>query len=199
VIADHTNAEHAHRRAKELADKILRFREDYPDCPIYLVGHCSGSYVALQAAEHLPPDAVDRIVLLAPSVSSTYDLRPALRCARQGMDVFWSSRDWFYLGCCIRIIGNADRKWGPAAGRVGFHPIIEPDDADLYTKLRQHPWQQSVAWTGNEGGHFDAYHTPFLRNFVLSMCRRCQGEPNDHRKGLPGIFSVNAEKHNVED
>jgi pimeloyl-ACP methyl ester carboxylesterase len=196
VIADHTDTAHSKHEAHELAEKVLKFRQENPDCPVYLVGHCTGSFILLQTTELLPPDSIDRIVLLSPSVSADYDLRPALRCSKLGVDVFWSYRDWFYLGTCVRIIGNADRKWGPAAGRVGFKPIIECEaDVDLYTKLRQHPWQPAVAWTGNEGGHFDAYHTPFLRNFVLNLCRRRQQQLLDGaepKKGIPGIFSRGA-------
>jgi hypothetical protein len=39
----------------------------------------------------LPADGVNRLVLLAPSVYVAYDLRPALRAARGGIDVFHRS------------------------------------------------------------------------------------------------------------
>jgi hypothetical protein len=83
--------------ASRLAEQILQFRQLHPDCPIFLVGHCSGSFVTLQAAEH---------------------------------------------------------------------------------------------WTGHQGGHFDAYHKPFLRNFVLNMCRRYQSDGTQPKRGLPALFTA---------
>src|SRR5947207_2649584 len=80
------------------------------------------------AAEFLPPDSVERVVLLAPSVSAEYDLGPALACAREGIDVFHSGRDRAYLGLGVRLLGTADRHWSDAAGRVGFRvPAACPD------------------------------------------------------------------------
>jgi len=141
-------------------------------CPgkVYLVGHSAGCAVILAAAEQLPPDSVDRIILLAPSVSMGYDLRSALRSAREGLDVFYSSRDYGYLGFCIAITGTADRKWCPAAGRVGFcPPCPNSADAALYTKLRQHAWDPAVEWTGNHGGHYGSHHPQFIRAYVLPL------------------------------
>ena len=52
----------------------------------------------LAAGEMLSPDSVDGIILLAPSVCVDYDLRPALRAVRHGIDVFHSDRDSVILG-----------------------------------------------------------------------------------------------------
>src|SRR5262249_54192730 len=118
--------------------------------------------------------------LLAPAVSSTYDLRPALRSARYGIDVFTSERDFLILGAGVGVVGTTDRRWEAAAGRVGFQPVAEtPDDAALYGKLRQHPWDTSVAWTGNTGGHFDTYETRFFEAYVMPLLfeRTCARGP----------------------
>ncbi|MBI1916800.1 MAG: alpha/beta hydrolase [Planctomycetes bacterium] len=173
IFADHMDHCHARNEGRKLAEQIAcyqRPRADGPPLPIYLIAHSGGSAVALAATEFLPPDSVERIVLLAPSVSAQYDLRPALRCARLGMDVFHSHRDLAVLGLGVGIIGTADRRWTAAAGRVGFRPPeASLPDAVLYLKLRQHPWDPCVGWTGNQGGHEGAHHVRFLRAYVLPL------------------------------
>src|SRR5262249_25519445 len=116
--------------------------------------------------------SVDRIFLLAPSVSLVYDVRPALQCARAGMDVYFSRCDRV-LGLVETFVGTSDRYWCPTAGRVGFRPAVcSVADAALYTKLRQHAWDPSVAWTGNSGGHYGAHELGFLRAYVLPLLHR---------------------------
>ena len=56
------------------------------------------------------------------------------------------------------------------AGRVGFSPPC-PSAADtvLYARLRQHAWDPSVEWTGNNGGHYGSHHPQFMRAYVLPL------------------------------
>jgi pimeloyl-ACP methyl ester carboxylesterase len=173
-LADETDYAHARDAGCRLAARISAYRQNYPDCRVYLVAHSAGSAVALAAAENLPPASVERIVLLAPAVSSQYDLRPALCTARCGIDVFSSERDWAVLGLGVGVVGTTDRHWSAAAGRVGFKPVGQsPDDAALYAKLREHPWDPCVAWTGNTGGHFGTYLQPrYLHAYVLPLLTR---------------------------
>src|SRR5262249_10271481 len=144
--------------------------QEHPGCKVWFLSHSAGSQVVLAAAENLPPESVERIVLLAPSVSADYDLRQALACARRGIDVFWRERDWWALGVGTGVVGTADRRWTEPAGRVGFRPVVCDDaDAALYTRLRQYPWDPCVEWTGNRGGHYAAYQPTFLRFYVLPL------------------------------
>ena len=46
---------------------------------------------------------------------------------------------------------------------------LSPEDAALYSKLRQHPWNSGLAWTGNRGGHYGSYEPGFLQAFVLPL------------------------------
>jgi pimeloyl-ACP methyl ester carboxylesterase len=100
---------------------VLAWHEACRDRRISLLGHSAGCAVVLAAAEILPPDSVDRIILLAPSVCDAYDVRPTLRAARDGMDVFYSSRDCLILGVGMRIFGTAERQCRTAAGAVRLH------------------------------------------------------------------------------
>jgi pimeloyl-ACP methyl ester carboxylesterase len=173
MLADHMDQEHARAEGRKLAEQILCYRQPRANgepLPVYLVAHSAGSAVVLAATEYLPPDAVERIILLSPSLSADCDLRPALRCARQGVDVFYSRRDRGFLGLGVAIVGTADRRWdSAAAGRVGFRVADAAVGDALYLKLRQYPWHPSVAWTGNKGGHFGSYHNRFLRAYVLPL------------------------------
>src|SRR5205823_309833 len=116
-----------------------------------------GCAVVLAAAECLPADSLDRIVLLAPAVSPCYDLRRALAGARRGADAFVSERDWLWLGVGTSVAGTPDGGRGPAAGRRGFQPpALAAGEEGLAWRLRQHAWHPCVEWTGNHGGHAGA-------------------------------------------
>jgi pimeloyl-ACP methyl ester carboxylesterase len=171
VIADQVHSTHMHREAQKLAELILRCRRECPDRPIYLIGHSAGCGLSLIAAEMLPPNSLERIVLLAPAVSVDRDLRPVLASACRGVDVFYSHHDWVCLSLFVLFTGTTDHRWTrAAAGKVGFQPIIEsPQDEALYAKLRQYPWHESLLWTGHNGGHYGAYQAGFLRAFVIPL------------------------------
>jgi pimeloyl-ACP methyl ester carboxylesterase len=170
VLADQIDRAHLEAEGRRLAERVASWRQRWPDRPVYLVGHSAGCGVVLAAAESLRQGSVERIVLLAPAASAEQDLRPALACARLGVDVFHSKRDWGYLGVGVALAGTTDRRWAPAAGRVGFRPAAAgPCDDALFAKLRQHPWDRSVAWTGNRGGHYGTYQPTFLRAYVLPL------------------------------
>src|SRR5205807_9465519 len=109
VLADHLDYEYALWQGRRLACLIAARRQAYPQWPIYVVGHSAGSAVALAAADALPPGSIDRLLLLAPAVSACYDLRPALRSTRAGVDVFFSRRDRLFLGLGTALFGTADR------------------------------------------------------------------------------------------
>ena len=170
IVADEIDCAHVRAEGQRLALTVAAYRQACPGGSLYLVGHSAGAAVVLAAADVLPPDSVSRIILLAPAVSAAYDLRPALRASRGGVDVFYSQRDVAYLGVGVALLGTADGQGGPAAGRVGFRPRAEcPDDLALFARLRQHPWHPCVAWTGNRGGHYGSYEQEFLKAYVVPL------------------------------
>lgn len=170
-VADQTDLEHSRRRGAVLADMVRYSQEKFPDAPITLLGHSAGSAVVLAAAESLPPETLDRIVLLSPSLSETYDLRPALTATKNGIDVFVSEKDWIWLGLLVRLLGTTDNaRSARAAGRFGFAVTpTDADDADQYAKLRLHRWMPGQKVLGHDGGHFGWYQPGVLRNMVLPL------------------------------
>jgi len=171
-LADQMDYGHARAEGEELARQIVAYKQRCPCGEVFLISHSAGSAVALAAAESLPPGSIDRMVLLSPAVSADYDLRPALACCRQGIDVFYSARDRFYLGFGAAIVGTTDREWTAPAGRVGFRPVIgSAQDECLYRKLYAHPWEPDMACTGNSGGHMGSYQPEFLHTYVMPLLR----------------------------
>jgi pimeloyl-ACP methyl ester carboxylesterase len=169
-VADQVDTAYARAAGQQLAQEVRQLIQQAPDKPVYLVAHSAGTLVALSAAELLPPDTLERIVLLAPSVSRNYDVRPALASARRGIDVFCSRRDWFYLGLGIALLGTADGHREAAAGRTGFAtPPPCTVDAALFARLHQHPWEPEAASLGNDGGHADTYKEGYLRAQLIPL------------------------------
>jgi hypothetical protein len=169
-LADLRDVDFSRGQGRRLADLVRRHRATNPDVPVYLVGYSAGSAVVLAAADSLCPGSVERIVLLAPAVSSGYDLRQALLAARCGVDVFLSERDTFYLWFGTGLLGTADGRWDASAGRVGFRPpALRPGEEGLLGKLRQHPWGPCVEWTGHVGEHSGSLRPAYLETFVLPL------------------------------
>jgi pimeloyl-ACP methyl ester carboxylesterase len=171
VVTDHTDWQHAQEQGCRLAGDIMSYHEAHPSHAIHVVAHSAGTGVALTALAALPPGMVSRVILLAPSVSTDYDLRPALRCPKDGIDVFYSHRDIFSLGFGVAFVGTSDGcKKCPVAGRFGFTAQAEsPEEEALYAKLRQHPWDRCQARAGNPGFHSGARRPKFLHNCVLPL------------------------------
>ena len=169
-LIDHVNHDNHLSQGRLFASRVATYHQTYPHRRIYLVGHSAGCAVVLAAAERLPPRSVERIILLAPSVSQEYDLRPALLTARSSIDVFHSCRDRWILGLCMQIVGTADGHGCSAAGQCGFTPVVScPADAALYSKLRQHPWDPVVEWSGHAGGHYGSNQAGFLKAYVVPL------------------------------
>lgn len=163
ILMDQVDAKHARSQGARLADAIRERANAEPGRRVILVGHSAGCAVVLAAGDCLPPGSVDRIVLLAPSVSTGYDLRPSLAAAREGIDVFCSKKDWVALGFATRVVGTVDKRWAAAAGRRGFKFWAEDNE------LRQHFWSTEVSWTGHTGGHHGMHAPAFLETYVFPL------------------------------
>lgn len=170
IIADQLDFNHAVAQGKRLAEEVETYAQAHPQMPIYLLGHSAGSSVILSALEHMPPGLVERAFLLSPSVSTSYDVRPAVRNVNRGLHVYYSRHDWWYLGFATHVLGTADRRFFHAAsGRVGFHVPTDGGDFLLQAKLFQRPWQSVDIQAGNLGGHYGSYAHPFLKRHVLPL------------------------------
>ncbi len=170
LLIDQIDGQHAKAQGARLAAAILDRKKREPGRRVVLVSHSAGCAVALAAGDCLPPEAIDRSILLAPSVSTGYDLRPSLWASKEGMDVFCSRKDWVALGFVIRVVGTTDTRSGTAAGRFGFQPRGEAaGDPVVSAKLRQHFWSAEQAWTGHTGGHHGMHTPAFLHAYLFPL------------------------------
>jgi hypothetical protein len=142
-------------KALDLAEKVMEYKKEHPERPIYLIGKSGGAGLVLAAAEHLPPQTLERIILLSAAVSADYDLRPALQATRHEIVSFYSIHDHFILGWGTSEFGTIDRVYGPSAGLRGFivpDKLAEPDRL-LYGRLVQVAWKPEMILEGHFGTH----------------------------------------------
>ncbi|MBN2560058.1 MAG: hypothetical protein JXQ75_03915 [Phycisphaerae bacterium] len=160
------------RLAERLKWRLLRYRRLCPGRPILLIGHSAGGGMALMATEALPRDVeLTSVILLAPAVSPTYDLRRALRRTQYGIFNFYSEHDRGYLVLGTSLFGTVDRRYGPSAGAVGFErPKLDDPEVDaLYAKLHQVRWRPEMRADGHGGGHTGWTDRRFVRRHLAPL------------------------------
>ncbi|QEL19664.1 alpha/beta fold hydrolase [Limnoglobus roseus] len=167
LLLDQVDVVHARRQGIKLAETIREEKSRESDRRIVVVAHSAGAAVALAAAEQLDSSSIDRLILLAPSVSNGYDLRPAMAACREGIDVFCSNRDRWALGVAMRLVGTTDdRRSRKAAGRLGFEV---PSTDELSQQIRQRFWTPEDKADGHDGGHYGAYSPNYVRRYILPL------------------------------
>lgn len=117
---------------RRIAREIRAYQGKYPGRPIHMIGHSGGGAICVFTAESLAATGaapIDGLVLLDASLSTDYDLEPALRACRKGIVNFYNLRDIAALKFGTRFFGNLDGGKAESAGRVGF--------AQEYPGLRQ--------------------------------------------------------------
>jgi hypothetical protein len=154
---------------------IEGYKKAQPGAHVFLVGKSGGAGVIVRALELLGEAAVERVVLLAPALSPSYDLSQALCGVRSEMVVFWSPLDVFLLGLGTLVFGTMDRVRTVGAGLVGFAAPQRGDregaQNGAYGKLRQVRWQPAMIRSGYLGGHFGPDCPLFLKKYVVPLLR----------------------------
>ena len=123
MLINQTNVARNRRMAEELAEQISQYQQRHPGKPVFLIGHSAGGGIAIFAMEALErvPGArpVEGAFLLSASISSDYDIAPALAMSRRGL-VNVSNKDDRLLDKGTGTFGNVDGKRVDSAGRTGF-------------------------------------------------------------------------------
>jgi pimeloyl-ACP methyl ester carboxylesterase len=155
---------HLLRKSRELTDEVNAVLAKDPSTPVFLIGRSGGAALVIHTAELLPPNSLERIVLLSTGLSSGYDLRPALRAVRGPIVSFHSKNDQLVLNWGTRTFGTLDRVRSPAAGLNGFVPPKDLDDEGraLYARLVQIPWRARMLYVGHAGNHLGTAMPLFL-------------------------------------
>jgi len=162
-------------KAEELAEYIRRLKAEDPDRIIIIVAKSGGTGVALCAAEMLPANMLERIILLSAAVSPSHDLRRALQATRGEIVSFYSPYDQFILNFGTRHFGTIDRVYGPGAGLYGFRlPDINQlsdDDRALLRRVVQIPWNSRMLLELHSGAHVGTSLPGFLAGEVAPWLR----------------------------
>lgn len=159
-------------QARRLAAKIVRYQDEHPGRPVYLIGHSGGAGIALLTLEALPPGRrIDGAILLAGAVSRDYDLRDALSKTTRGIWNFYSPGDWLLLAAGTSLFGTIDRVHAPSAGAYGFRvpADLDAEGERQYAKLRQVPYEFGMMSSGNFGGHFGPATRAFARDYLTPL------------------------------
>ncbi len=175
-LANLTNLERNRQQAQAIAQWIREYNRENPGRPVHLVGHSGGAALAVMALEALPEhQAVEAVILLAPTLSPEYDLSAALKRVARHMYSFSSEKDMTALKIGTSIFGSVDREFGEAAGRVGFkHPPQWSDQTrDLYhAHLRQIRWTRQLAEYGANGSHLGWASRRFAQDYLAPIIRQ---------------------------
>lgn len=157
------------QQAREIAAKIVAYRERHPDRPVYLIGHSGGGALTLFTLEQLPQSiAVTGGILLVPALSPAYDYSRALERTTRGLWNFSSRGDFLIVGLGTLLCGTCDGKHSLSAGMLGFsfrRPADRVPEAGRPV-LHEVPYRLSMLRHGNLGGHFTLVNPAFVRHWV---------------------------------
>ncbi len=164
-----------HRRNRWMGLKLARelkgFHRAHPQSRIHLMAVSAGTGITVFACEKLKRSCmIETLVLTCPALSPTYNLAPALKTATRAYALV-SRRDTVVLGLGTRLFGTVDRRFGPAAGCVGFRrpEALSDDDRSAYDRLREVRWSPDLRRDGNRGGHGSWVNVRFLRRHLMPL------------------------------
>jgi pimeloyl-ACP methyl ester carboxylesterase len=124
MLVNQTDVAANRAAAARLTDVIVRYQQNYPNRPVFLVGHSGGGGVGVFTLEHLASrsDAkpVNGAILISSSISADYPLNAAIGMTKLGILNVYNGLDTGLLGVGTGIFGNVDGGTGDSAGRTGF-------------------------------------------------------------------------------
>lgn len=168
TFADLWRKSHHHVTATQLARCIRATQRTRPAGPIHILAHSAGTAIAAYALERLAPEeAITSAAFVASGLSPRYDLTAALDRTTYGILSVESWLDAFFLGIGTSLLGSVDRRWGPAAGMVGFRTASE--------KLHRVRWSPSFVRQGWLGGHISIAAPGFVRGTLAPWVRQAEG------------------------
>ena len=154
--------------AHHIARTIMQYQDEYPDRPVYIVGHSGGGGIAVFVAEYMDEGRqVEGVIILSGSISSAYNLQKALSRTRHGIVNFYNRNDGALLAVATTLVGNVDGIHGPSAGLIGFD---EPRDGDSEERRRAYTALYQVEMTDDMlviGG--DSHTAVTQRSFVTTF------------------------------
>ncbi len=167
--------------AQRVAADIARWRRDNPGDLLYLMGYSGGGGVASLVLRELSAGvAIDRLILVAPAISTTFDVeRLAAEHVREFVVNYASAKD-LQVGLGTRWFGTIDRRYEYAAGYDGFD--------DGFEKLVEWHWRASDRAFGHTGNHVAYLGRRWQRGFLLPAV-----DPDLTAKGLASAWEERRE------
>ena len=162
--------EAVHRSAEaKFVDALVDWQDEHRNGRIDVVGFSAGCGVALGGLANLPAGVrVHSVLLLAPSVSPGYDLRPALARIDGSIHAFASDRDVTFLKWRTSTFGTYDNVRTPAAGHVGFSSIAALSTTQQ-SRISEHRYDMNWQNLDHDGGHFGYLSEAFVRAIVAPL------------------------------
>lgn len=161
------------RQIERIVARIVAYRKEFRDRPIYLIGHSGGGAMTVLILEKLPPDhPVTGAIILAPAISRSYPLATALQRTERGLWNFWSRGDLFFLGLGTLALGTLDGRHQVSAGLLGFREPanINPHDHEVYNQqLHQVGYSTRMARAFHLGGHFGCVNRVFVTEYLAPL------------------------------
>lgn len=174
-----------------LARLLRRFHRENPGAPLHVIAFSGGTGIAVFAAEHLGPRVrIDTLILCCSALSPEYPLANALEHVNRCY-AFPSVRDVGFLKLGTTVFGTLDRRFGPAAGLVGFRPTAAGDTPDtLYGgKLRQIWWTDAMRRYGHHGHHVGSATVLFAQHVLAPLLtaphETSHGKPSPRTASCP--------------
>lgn len=166
------------RAANKLAEFILQYEHEYPNRPIYIIGHSGGGAMIALTLEALPEREIVRdAVMLGPALSHSYDLTAALKRVCHSLWNHWSYGDAFLCAAGTLACGCVDGRHTLSAGFRGFSTPADPAKRELYNqKLRQLCWSPKFAKQFHLGGHFGLANRVFVAETIAPLLNESVGQ-----------------------
>jgi pimeloyl-ACP methyl ester carboxylesterase len=165
--------EHNKGEARKIAAKIVAYQDRHPGKPVHLVGYSGGAGMAVLTLEALPADRqVTDAILLAPTLASDYDLRPAISRTTRGIRNFYSPLDVPILMVLSTAFGTTEGRHTAAAGAVGFQSpgnSTSDERRDYEKSVPQQIYTVGMLMDGHGGGHFGWANRTFVARHVAPL------------------------------
>lgn len=157
-------------QSQQIADKISATLDQYPNAPIWLIGHSGGGAMCVLTLERLAPERhVAGAILLAPALSPKYALDAALARTTRGIWNFSSWGDTFFLIFGTLLMGTVDGRHSISAGACGFRNCRHCGSEADAPRLTEVPWRREMLSCRNFAGHFGPVHSRFVERWVAPI------------------------------
>ncbi|MEM9410028.1 MAG: hypothetical protein AAGA30_02875 [Planctomycetota bacterium] len=159
-----------------LTQRIVDFKTQFPNRPLFLIGHSGGCRMALNCVENLPygSSLVERIILLSPCMESRYDLCRTINRTSKGIVAYRSPLDIPISVPLTTVHGLAKGKLSASAAVIGFQipNHLDFQQRAFYTsKLAQRTYHPKMLNTGHIGGHFGWTLPSFAATYIVNDLR----------------------------